>query len=143
MIISCMHKTQRKMGRWIGKSIFFGEYIISIFRKFCLNIECFVCNAHDFSHIFLMLLIQISLCTPLLKFCRIIHTILRDSQRIMWSTDFNVSCLYQHVYIPMLSGLFLHFMPGHMYYAKFVLSALCQIRKLLKVGEIVTPCKYN
>lgn len=39
------------MGSWKEKSILFGEYIIWIFRMFCLNIVYFTCDAYDFSHI--------------------------------------------------------------------------------------------
>lgn len=73
-----------------------------------------------------------------------ICTLLRKFQSFMWRMDTSHP-LVIFICILMSSSLIFHCMTSHMYYAKFVLLELCQIRKLLIVGYLlfISMIKHN
>lgn len=141
MVIISMHKPQRKMGKWNGKSILFEENIIWIFRMLYLNTSVSIVMLMIALLFFLMLFTRILLCTSWLKFRRIIHVLSRKFQRCEVSpTIIPGLCWYVYYVIRPISSLHAQL---YIYYAEFVLLKLWQIRKVLKVQKMFTYNKYG
>lgn len=72
MIILFMQKPPpppKKMGRWKGRSIFFGESVLWTFKRFSFNIQYFISTAYNLFLIHCDVLTQIFLCILFLKVC--------------------------------------------------------------------------